>query len=65
MDRRAIEESAYRWVESAPCEDCDRFRECDKNEFECDELKKWRVAYRDAINKFENQYENKAEKNKQ
>lgn len=41
-----IETAAYRWVGSAPCEDCDRFRECEEaDSFSCEERKAWDEKY--------------------
>ena len=63
---RDAEEFAYRWAGSAPCEDCEKFRECDDNELpECEEMWKWREVYSEGLKKFIERYENKTEENKQ
>ena len=49
---REAENFAYRWAGSAPCEDCERFRECEKSERECDELNKWREVYNRGLKEF-------------
>jgi hypothetical protein len=50
---REAENFAYRWAGSAPCEDCERFRECDDNELpECEEMWKWREAYNEGLKEF-------------
>ena len=42
LDERERDKFAYQWVGSAPCEDCDRFRECEKvDSFSCEERKAW------------------------
>lgn len=59
MDRQKeiqIEMDAYRWVGSSPCEGCEKFRECDDKEFECDEEKEWRREYEKTIEEFKNSY---------
>ena len=46
------EYAAYYWVGSAPCEGCDKFKECDEKGITCDEMKKWRADYNKAIVQF-------------
>lgn len=42
IDERERDRYAYEWVGSAPCEDCDRFRECyEADSFSCEERKAW------------------------
>ena len=53
MNRRDAEKAAYYWVGSAPCEGCEKFRECDEKEIECDEMKKWRAFYNKTIEEYE------------
>lgn len=59
MNKSEIEESAYRWVGSAPCEDCHKFKECGKSEFECNLLKTWKNDYNTMLKEFERLYESK------
>lgn len=59
-ERSRIEESAYRWVGSAPCEDCHKFSTCNENgNFSCERRKEWDKDYENMINVFEKLYENK------
>jgi hypothetical protein len=47
---RDAEEFAYRWAGSAPCEDCEKFRECSDNDLpECEEMWKWREVYSEGL----------------
>lgn len=59
-----IEKSAYLWVGSAPCEDCDKFRECEgKDEFSCGRRKEWDKDYNKMVKEFTKLYEGKNQKN--
>ena len=59
------EKAAYLWVGSAPCEDCDGFRECEgKDEFSCGKRKEWDNDYNKMVKKFTKLYEGKIQKDK-
>lgn len=54
------EESAYRWVGSSPCEDCDGFIVCnEKMEFSCRRRKDWDKDYKIMVKEFKKLYEGK------
>lgn len=54
----AAEESAYRWVGSAPCEDCGKFHECENSgNFPCDRRKAWDDDFNTMLKVFEELHE--------
>lgn len=59
-----IEKAAYRWVGSAPCEDCGKFHECEgKDEFSCGRRKEWDNDYNKMVKEFTKLYESKDKEN--
>ena len=52
MTRVEADIAAYRWAGSSPCEDCEKFRECEDKDNGCEDAIKWRKMYDDALKDF-------------